>query len=120
MSSTRDFSSAVPVGYRGTKFSGYPSRVKTVPVTGGGMYFQKLGGGHRVLVIPGLFSLPLLSPFFLSHKSTKMRSAVSNRGLMVASPDDPKTMHTHAACELQNGPRRVDHRQAGRGEAVGL
>ena len=56
MLSTRNFSTAVPVRYYGT--SRYPSRVKTVPGMEGGRYFQKLGGGHRVLVIPGFFPLP--------------------------------------------------------------
>ena len=61
MSSTRDFSSAVPVGYRSTKFSRYPSRVKTVPGTEGGRYFQKLGGGSPSSGDPGVV---LPSPSF--------------------------------------------------------
>ena len=118
MLSTRNFSTAVPVRYYGT--SRYPSRVKTVPGMEGGRYFQKLGGVTEFWLSRGFSPSPLFSSFFWSHTSTKMRSSVSNRGLMVASPDDPKTMHTHAICELQIGPRRVDHRPAGRGEAVGL
>ena len=61
MSSTRDFSSAVPVGYRGTKFSGYPSRVKNGTGYGGRYVLPEIRGGSPSSGDPGVV---LPSPSF--------------------------------------------------------